>query len=128
VAEPGFIESVADRARTPIDVAEALTEATLRTLAQHLTRGEAADLAARMPERLRPSLMKATEPAESFSSEEFIRRVAESAGVDRVTAERGVVGVLRAMRGAVGQKEFKDALAQLPKEFRTMAAGMPVPF
>lgn len=128
MADLGFIESVADRARVPIDVAEALTEATLGTLAQHLTRGEAADLAARMPERLRPCLMKATEPAESFSSEEFIRRVAECAGVDRVTAERGVVGVLRAMRGAVGQKEFKDALAQLPKEFRTMAAGMPTPF
>jgi hypothetical protein len=46
-----------------------------------------------------------------------MRRVAEHAGVDRPTAERGVAAVLSALHETVGHKEFTEAMAQLPKEF-----------
>ncbi|WP_213456924.1 DUF2267 domain-containing protein [Rhizomonospora bruguierae] len=128
MAELVFIDKVADRAGVSAEVAQTLTEATLVTLARRISGGEAADLADRMPDQLRPFLVKATEPAESFPPQEFVNRVAESSGVDRLTAERGVVGVLRAMRDVVGQHEFEDMLSQLPKEFRALAAGVPMPF
>jgi uncharacterized protein (DUF2267 family) len=124
MAELVFIDKVADRLGGRADIAEAVTEATLRTLAQRISGGEAADLAARMPERLRPYLIKASEPAESFSTEEFIRRVADSAAVDRDAAERGVSAVLQAMRDVVGYKEFTDMMSQLPKDLQAMAAGV----
>jgi uncharacterized protein (DUF2267 family) len=122
MAELAFIDKVADRATVTVDVAERLTRATLRTLAQRISGGEAEDLADRMPDELRPYLIKLTEPAEAFSYEEFIRRVADAAGVDRDTAMRGVAAVLLAMRDVVGHKEFRDAMAQLPQEFHYLTA------
>jgi uncharacterized protein (DUF2267 family) len=125
MSELAFAELVADWAEVPADTAEALAQATLRTLAQRISGGEAEDLAEWMPTRFRPFLIKGRETAEAFPYEEFIRRVAEYADVDHDTAERGVAAVLRAMREVVGEKEFTDAMAQLPKEFHELVASGP---
>jgi uncharacterized protein (DUF2267 family) len=118
-----FIHKVAEWTGTTTGVAEALTEATLRTLSQRISGGEAQDLADRMPDELRSYLLKAEEDAEAFPYEEFIRRVAVATDVDMATAEAGVVAVLHATRDVVGYREFMDALAQLPKDLANLAAN-----
>jgi uncharacterized protein (DUF2267 family) len=122
MAELAFIEKVAERAEVPEDTARRLTEGTLLTLAARISGGEAEDLAERVPDELRPYLIKVTEPAVPFSYDEFMRRVAEYAGVDRPTAERGVAAVFSALHDTAGHKEFTDAMAQLPKTFGPLVA------
>lgn len=64
--------------------------ATLRTLGQCITRGEADDIAAFLTGALRDLLTSTPEPAERFGLEQFVRRVAELEGVDAATAYRHV--------------------------------------
>jgi uncharacterized protein (DUF2267 family) len=118
-----FIHKVAEWTGTTTDVSEALSEATLRTLSQRISGGEAADLADRMPDELRQYMVKAEEYAEAFPYEEFIRRVAAATNVDLATAEAGVAAVMHAMRDVVGYKEFTDTLAQLPKDLANLATS-----
>jgi uncharacterized protein (DUF2267 family) len=117
VAELSFVEKVAALVDVPVEDAESLTGATLLTLARRISGGEARDLAERVPERLRPLLLKGREEAEPFPYDEFVERVAAEADVDYATAEQGVAAVLRVLRDVVGEKEFMDAMSQLPKEF-----------
>jgi uncharacterized protein (DUF2267 family) len=123
MAQLSFIDKVAERARVPDDQAAALTEATLRTLAARLSGGEAADLADRVPEPLRPLLIKAEEDAQPFSFDEFIDRVAADAAVPGETARRGVGAVLQAMHTTAGQREFDEFLSQLPVEFGQLVSA-----
>jgi len=113
-----FIDAVADRANVTTDRAEVLARATLETLADRLSGGEAEDLAAELPglqDRLRRPVDK---PAERFGLQEFVRRTAERAGVDAGQAKEGVRAVLTTVREAVSGSGFRDVMAQLPKEFR----------
>jgi uncharacterized protein (DUF2267 family) len=125
MTELTFINKVAERARVPEDRAAALTEATLRTLAARVSGGEAADLADRVPESLRPLLIKVQEDPEPLSFDEFVARVAEQAEVPDDIAKRGVGAVLQAMHTTVGQREFDELMAQLPKEFGQVAHVVP---
>jgi uncharacterized protein (DUF2267 family) len=68
MAELAFIDKAAERAEVPEDTARLLTEGTLLTLAARISGGEAEDLAERVPDQLRPYLIKLTEPAVPFSS------------------------------------------------------------
>ena len=73
-----FESKVAERAGVPPDQAQALIRATLQTLAERITGGEAHDLAAQLPKQMKEWLEKDPgAPAESFGLEEFIRRVSE---------------------------------------------------
>jgi uncharacterized protein (DUF2267 family) len=125
MAELKFIDKVAERAQVPENRATALTEATLRTLAARLSAGEAADLADRIPEQLRPLLVKFEEDPEPLSFDEFVARVAAQAEVSDDVAKRGVRAVLQAMHTTIGQREFDEFMAQLPKEFRQVAQVVP---
>jgi uncharacterized protein (DUF2267 family) len=117
MAELQFIEKVAERAGVSEDQAAALSDATMRTLAERLTAGEADDLPAHLPDRFRALLIKSQEPAPDFPLAEFIRRVAERAGVGRDVAERGIGAVLQVTHDLVGHKEFHDVMSQLPHDF-----------
>jgi uncharacterized protein (DUF2267 family) len=124
LSESVFIDTVAEWTGEPDDIAEALTEGTLRSLAQRISGGEAQDLAERVPAPLRPFLAKNREAPEVFSYEDFILRVARYADVDYETAERGMAAVFRALHEVAGGKEFNDTMAQLPREFAQLA-GQP---
>jgi uncharacterized protein (DUF2267 family) len=115
-----FIEKVAERTGGSLGQAEALAQATLLTLADRITGGEARDLAAQLPSELRDFLDKKEEPAEAFDLDEFVHRVSLRAGVDRDTARKGVAAVLQTLYAAVSTGEFEDVLAQLPKEFQNL--------
>jgi uncharacterized protein (DUF2267 family) len=112
-----FIDSVARRSGTPPAQAETLTRATLQTLAERLTGGEARDLATQLPGEFRADLRNAPEPAESFGFAEFIQRVTARAQVDVTGADRSVLAVFKTICTDITSDEFDDIMAQLPEEF-----------
>ncbi|MEH1165233.1 DUF2267 domain-containing protein [Micromonospora sp. CPCC 205539] len=125
MAELTFVDKVAARAGVPPGQARPLTEAVLRTLTERISSGEAAALAPHFADELSPLLIKAVEAPEPFGYDEFLRRVADRAGTDRPTAERGIRAVLQTMHRVVGHREFEDALAQLPADLRALAQPLP---
>jgi uncharacterized protein (DUF2267 family) len=118
-----FVTKVGQRADASLQIAEALTAATLQTLAERISGGEAEDLAAQLPAELKPHLTGADEPAQAFSAEEFVRRVAERAGTDPGRARAGVRAVFTTLREAVTTGEIDDITAQLPKDFQELVGA-----
>ncbi|MFY1615880.1 DUF2267 domain-containing protein [Micromonospora sp. WMMD736] len=117
-----FINVVATRAKVSTDQAATLSRATLETLADRISAGQAEDLAYQLPDGLDDHLRKQPplrqEHAQSFGLDEFVRRVADHPAIDRAIADTGVRAVLTTLREAVSRDEFEDAMAQLPNEFR----------
>jgi uncharacterized protein (DUF2267 family) len=119
-----FLKTEAERTGLPKDKAEEVARATLQTLADRITGGEADDLAAQLPTPLKDVLIKPQQDAERFDVDEFIRRVSERAHVDPDTARKGAMATLATVREAVTPGEFDDVTAQLPKEYRELVAPM----
>lgn len=115
-----FIEGVSQRANIPPDEAVVLARATLETLSERISGGEARDLAGQLPRALQAALLPSREPAEQFRIEEFIRRVSERAVLDTPLAWEGARAVIATLRDAVSANEFDDVIAQLPKDFREL--------
>jgi uncharacterized protein (DUF2267 family) len=120
-----FLDAVSARAGLSPQLAERLTAAVLRTLAEHIDAGEAFDLAGLLPEQLRGHLVKERVTAESFPLDEFVQRVALRADADRARAERAVRGVLDVLHDVVGDTEWAELMAQLPLDFRELAGTAP---
>ena len=100
--------------------AEQAITATIETLSERLTGGEARDLAAQLPEELQASLQRAAEEAEDLSLEEFYQRVAEREGVDIETAREDASAVMTVLGLAATPDELDDVMAQLPAEFNIL--------
>ncbi|MET7906230.1 DUF2267 domain-containing protein [Streptomyces sp. NPDC005355] len=113
-----FIRLVAERAHVTEEQARALTRATMLTLGERITGGQARDLADALPPEIAPPLIMPQEMAQKFDLAEFVRRVSERAGVDETTARDGVRAVFMTLRDAIPGKEFQDAMDQLPNEFQ----------
>lgn len=118
-----FIDDVAERANVEREQAEALTRATLWTLGERISGGEARHIAAQLPVTLRAPLMVAEEEAEGFGLDEFVRRTEERAGVDRGTADVGVAAVFATLRDTISGDDISHMMSQLPLEFREVVAG-----
>jgi uncharacterized protein (DUF2267 family) len=117
-----FTEKVAERAGVEREQAEALTVATLQTLAERITGGEVHDLVAQLPGPLKGAVPeRPAGTAEAFDLDEFERRVADRAGVPRESVETGLRSVFQTLGEAVTRGEFEDVLSQLPNEFRPLA-------
>jgi uncharacterized protein (DUF2267 family) len=112
-----FAKTVAEAAGIDPATAERAIEATLVTLGQRISEGEAADLARHLPDSLAAWLVQRGE-AQAFGADEFFRRVAEREGTDPETAERHARAVLAALARREGRKELHDMLSQLPRELR----------
>ncbi|HEY0400884.1 MAG TPA: DUF2267 domain-containing protein [Blastococcus sp.] len=119
-----FIDTEAQRAGLPKDQAETVAHATLKTLADRITGGEAGDLAAQLPNPLKGDLQKEQENAEAFDVGEFVRRVSERAHVDQATARNGAMATLITVREAVTPGEFDDITSQLPQDYRELVGPM----
>ncbi|MFI7281357.1 DUF2267 domain-containing protein [Micromonospora chersina] len=126
MAELEFVAKVAERAGLPVKTARSLTEATLRTLAERISGGEAADLADHVADELRPLLARARpEEPEAFGYDEFLRRIADRAGTAPDIAEKGARAVLQTLHRVVGHVEFEQAMAELPREIGALAQPVP---
>jgi uncharacterized protein (DUF2267 family) len=118
----GFVATVQERGEVPREEAEHVSCATLRTLSERITQGEAEDLAERLPAELR-SCVDTDHAPEKFHVDEFLRRVSQRAGVDSGHAQHDVEAVLVALFRAVGADEFRDMRAQLPADFDPLLDG-----
>lgn len=120
-----FINRVATYADVSEEQAATLTRATLSTLADRISGGEAQDLAAQVPAPLQSAVASSQENAEAFDFGEFIQRTAEAAGTDTGVAERAVDAVFVTLREAVTPGEFDDVLSQLPSDFHRLGTSQP---
>jgi uncharacterized protein (DUF2267 family) len=117
--EERFIETV--RREAPLAsgaAAREVTEATLHTLGERITDGEAEDLARHLPNELVAAL--AEEPpgeAEPFPLEEFVARVSERAAIEESDVVPVAGAVATALEEAVPEAEFEAAREQLPPAF-----------
>jgi uncharacterized protein (DUF2267 family) len=121
-----FITTVEQLAGISREEAERAVEATLGTLAERISRGEAEDIATFLPREIRHLLTSTSEPAQRFDVAEFVRLVAEREGVDDATARDHARAVFAALGVAVAPGELRDMAAQLPRDFEEFlrAAGL----
>lgn len=111
-----FITTVERAAGIGRERARRATEATLETLAERISKGEARDLAMQLPPEIAPWIATDSD-GDRFDVDEFLRRVAEREGVDLDVAEDHAKAVLTALGAAAGPEELADLLSELPREF-----------
>jgi uncharacterized protein (DUF2267 family) len=128
-----FLVTVQQKAGISREKAEQAARATLETLAERLSGGEARDLAERLPPELAPYVRLGD--AQGFAVEKILRRVAEREGVDVVLpaeeffqrvadrvrirpadAPRATEAVLETLAERIAGGEVADLIAQLPIE------------
>ena len=122
-----FLDMVALRARIDPEAAAPLIQATLRTLGDRLTAGEAYDLAAQLPAPLQTPLRPQTEAAQLFDAHEFIRRTAQRTGLSEAAARNGVRAVFTTLREAITGGEFDDIMTQLPQRYHDLVEPVLMP-
>lgn len=124
-----FVDQVAQRAGVSSARAVELSRATLETLAERLTGGEALDLAAQLPKPLQLLLRKSpsTEHAERFGAAEYVARVGQRADVDQAAARAAIRAVFVTLREAVSGGEFDDVVTQLPRDYRDLVEPVLAP-
>jgi uncharacterized protein (DUF2267 family) len=103
------------------DEAANAIRATLSTLADRITAGQAQDIALHLPAEFRTHLAGSPEQAAAFDRTTFLDRIATAEQTDQSTAERHARAVLTAVRETVPQREFKDTLGQLPSDIGRLA-------
>jgi uncharacterized protein (DUF2267 family) len=117
-----FIDRVAELTGVSREHAATLTRAALQVLADRISGGQDADLAAQLPEELARPLRKAPQKLpEKYGFAEFVERVRDrAASVPREAVLPGIRAVMLTLRDAVGEKELRDTLDQLPHQFREL--------
>jgi uncharacterized protein (DUF2267 family) len=120
--EAEFLDRVRQAAGfASMDEAASAIGATLSTLADRITAGQAQDIAVYLPAEFRGHLAGSPEPATAFDREIFLDRIATAGQTDRATAERYARAVLTAVRETVPQREYADLLDQLPPDIGRLA-------
>jgi uncharacterized protein (DUF2267 family) len=113
-----LITTIEQRAGISWIAAERAARATLQTLAERSSGGQARQLAEDLPQHLRRWLLADGEDAADFGVGEFIRRVAEREGVGPETAEQHARVVFIALARLVRGEEITRLAAQLPSEYK----------
>lgn len=99
-----------------------VSQATLETLSERLSGGEARDFLSQLPEAIKLSVSAIPE-SHPYSLDEFIERVSEQEGTDASTARDHARVVLEVLAEATTAGEFADICAQLPKEYESLVPG-----
>ncbi|MFF0232707.1 DUF2267 domain-containing protein [Micromonospora sp. NPDC005254] len=115
-----FLEAVGKRARMPAAEAANVVGATLTTLAEGVSGGEARRLATQVPEELRGYLHKDVDFAERIDLVEFLNEVGARAGTDDERTAEGARAVLTTLREVVSADDLEYLESELPKDFRRL--------
>ena len=116
-----FLGAVRQQAELDREDAERATGATLESLVERLSPGEARDIRAQLPAELHRWTHPERGP-EPFDVEEFVRRVARREEVDLSTATRHAQAVFWALGSALDAEEVEDLAADLPQDFDPFVA------
>jgi putative intracellular protease/amidase/uncharacterized protein (DUF2267 family) len=119
-----FAKDVAEATGLSGEDVERAIDATLETLGERISYGEAEDLARHLPDSLGRLILQPG-PARAMDAEEFFGRVADREGTDPETAEQHARAVVAALARREGRKEFHDMLSQLPRELRVRLSPEP---
>lgn len=93
------------------------TRATLETLAERLGAEESRHLAAQLPEDIGRYLGGREAVAETFSMDEFLKRISAREGVDPKESVYHARAVLGTLQRAVSAVEIRDVIGRLPSDF-----------
>lgn len=105
------------------DEAERATLATLQTFGEHVSEGEAEDVAEGLPDDYEETVTDRSDATpEEFSAEGFVRSVArrERGDVGGEEARTHARAVFATLADAGLEDELRDAQSQLPDEFDTL--------
>jgi uncharacterized protein (DUF2267 family) len=117
-----FIRRVAERAGLDDDKARLATAAVLELLASRVTAGQMEDVAQYLPDELRQAIERGEqrtrrEGPRRFTSLQFQREVARREHDLPGHAREHARAVLATLREVLPEKEWRDTLAQLPREY-----------
>jgi uncharacterized protein (DUF2267 family) len=115
-----FVQRVADRAGLDEQRARRAVDAVLETFGERIAAGEAEDLAVQLPEEVAAPLLRPGGDAQPLSAEEFVRRVAEREGIPEAVAREHARAVLTTLRESVTVDEWRDTVAELPREYEDL--------
>lgn len=110
-----LFHTVAERSGLTVEEAGDLTRATLRTLADRLSNGEARHLSEQLPAGLR-EYVPPRNRIDRFDFPELVRRVSKRVGLSAHETEIGAWAVLTTLNENL--TVFDHVLAQLPNDFR----------
>ena len=110
-----FLDKLQDRIgpAQPDEARRAIT-ATLETLGERISGGEANDLTEQLPKELKEPFQQAGGDNEEFSLDEFLRRVGEREDVDTADTRDHVSAATTVLKEAVSGAELDNIRAQLP--------------
>lgn len=114
----GQVQHRAEMATT--EEAVSATRATLQTLAERVTRGQASHVAAQLPEELAVYLSDAKPKPERFSLDEFFERVAAREGADMPQSTYHARVVVEVLGEALNPDEWEELRGQLPDEYNPL--------
>ena len=117
------VDIVARQAGVTHPDGERAVRATLQTLAERISRGQARHLAEQLPDELVP-WSRTDHGGQCLGVDEFVRRVAAREDVDPGTAEDHVRATFAALRRAVSPDELGDVAAELWHDLRLRLAGV----
>lgn len=112
-----FLNAVVDRGvAQDRDQAARITRATLETLGERITQGEATDLAAQLPEGMDGWITARAGEVTSYELDEFCRRLSDRAGgIDQ--PERTAATVFNVLDESVTDGQIRHVADQLPNEY-----------
>jgi uncharacterized protein (DUF2267 family) len=117
----GFIATVEREAGVPHEQAERAVTATLQTLGERLSGGEARDVAEHLPPELQDLVdQHADGGPRALSAREFVGRVQSRERVPVHQAREHVRAVFAALREAVPPAEIADLASELPRELEML--------
>jgi uncharacterized protein (DUF2267 family) len=117
----GFIATVEREAQVPHDQAERAVSATLETLGERISGGEAHDLAEQLPPELQELVDKhAGDGPQPLSAEQFLWRVQAREHAPSEEVEDHVRAVFAALRQAISPDEISDLASELPRELEML--------
>ncbi|MDX1663303.1 MAG: DUF2267 domain-containing protein [Candidatus Promineifilaceae bacterium] len=104
--------------------AETITEATLETLSERLTRMERRNVIAELPDELKEFLWKREETTR-FLLDEFYNRVAARADLRAPEAVRRSQAVMTVLMEAISPGQINAVMNELPEEYQEIFTGIP---